>query len=61
MFLGLDYHSVMRAKSVWVLFLLKNGQPVGIASRSLTATERQYAQIEKECLEIVFSCEHFDQ
>lgn len=41
--------------------LLQNGQPVAFASRSLSQTERQYAQIEKECLAIAFSCERFSQ
>ena len=41
--------------------LLQNGQPVAFASKSLSSTERRYAQIEKECLAIVFSCECFDQ
>ena len=41
--------------------LLQNGQLVAFASRSLSAVERQYAQIEKECLAIVFGCSRFNQ
>ena len=41
--------------------LLQNGQPVAFASRSVSQTERQYAQIDKDCLAIVFSCERFSQ
>ena len=41
--------------------LLQKDQPVAFASRSLSQTERQYAEIEKECLAIVFSSERFSQ
>ena len=40
--------------------LMQNGQPVAFASRSLTPTEVQYAQIEKELLAIVFGMEKFE-
>ncbi len=41
--------------------LLQNNQPVAFASRTLTETEKRYAQIEKEMLAIVFSCRKFHQ
>ena len=41
--------------------LPQNGQPVAFAFRLLSAVERRYEQIEKECLAIVFACSRFNQ
>jgi len=40
--------------------LLQEGQPVSFASSALTTTEQRYAQIEKECLAIVYACQKFN-
>ena len=40
--------------------LMQNGQPVAYGSRSLTETECNYVQMEKELLAIVFGVEKFE-
>ena len=40
--------------------LIQDGQPIAFASKSLTDTETQYANIERELLAIVFACQRFN-
>ena len=41
--------------------LLQEGQPIAYASRALTKSQQNYAQIEKETLAITFGCRKFHQ
>ena len=41
--------------------LLQRGKPIAYASRSLSPSECNYAQIEKELLATVFACSKFHQ
>lgn len=39
--------------------LLQEGKPIAYASKSLTSSEKSYAQIELECLAILFGLKHY--
>ena len=40
---------------------MQDGHPIACSSKALATAERNYVQIEKECLGIVFLCTKFDQ
>ena len=41
--------------------IMQNGQPIAFARRALTRTEKNYCQMEKELLAVVFAMHRFDQ
>ena len=53
--------SVDASKAGLGAVLLQNGAAVAYASKALTKTQMNYAQIEKETLAIVFGCQKFHQ
>ncbi|XP_045445826.1 uncharacterized protein K02A2.6-like [Melitaea cinxia] len=53
--------SVDSSKSALGAVLMQNKQPIAYSSKTLTATQERYAQIEKELLAIQFGCEKFHQ
>lgn len=53
--------SVDSSKNGLGAVILQNGAPVAYASKSLTETQCNYAQIEKETLAILFGCQRFHQ
>ena len=41
--------------------IMQDGRPIEYASRALTSSEQNWAQIEKETLSVIFGLERFDQ
>ena len=41
--------------------LIQEGQPIAYASKTLTPTQQNYSQIEKELLAVVFGCAKFEE
>jgi hypothetical protein len=53
--------SVDESKDGLDAIILQNNLPIIYASKSLTDTQKKYAQIEKEALGIAFGCQRFHQ
>lgn len=53
--------SVDSSKDGMGAVILQEDRPIAYASKSLTVTQQNYAQIEKELLAIVFGCQRFHQ
>ena len=64
----LRYYDQTKPMAVWAdasqrglgACLLWKGQPIAFASKSVTDTETRYANIERELLAIVFTCQRFN-
>lgn len=57
----LEIQCVASQTGLGAALLQRGSRPIAYTSRALTETERQYTQIEKEMLAIIFSLEKFHQ